>query len=235
MKQISLTLVVVSLIALVGCPWPWLPETESPTFEFTATDTAADNLNDMVVSYVPDGKGGFDIARVSGVVPAVDLVDVSGEAAIDFGDAEYSLVDLAGDTFTLYDTAYTGAWVGNAGTIAFGDEAPAAGATHAETVGISALRTDEVEGGVTKAVIQNSTLVVDWAGLTTVTTAKQTDTSIQVQAILDSNVDATPGIIDIVYERVAADLKVVTVGISSAEEGSVVTADPNTDTADAAL
>mgnify|MGYP003572057223 CR=1 FL=1 len=237
MKQTLVTLMVVALIAgvtLVGCPEP-TPVTESPTFDFSADDTAADNLDDTVISYVPNATGGFDIARTTGVTAATDLVDVSGEAAIDFADAEYSMVDLAPDTFTLYDVVYDSAWVGSAGTIAFGDTAPAAGAAHADTVGISALRTDEVTGGETRALVADSTLVVDWMGLTTVVDAKQAGTSnVQVQAVLDSNMDAA-GIIDIIYETVATDLEDVTVGISSAEAGSVVVADPNTDTGDAAL
>lgn len=232
MKQVTFSMLVVALVVgvvLIGCPPPAEPEpdTESPMWVYSEAGEAKAALEGMTVSYVPDGKGGFDIAREIGAAPmdmtGADVLDVSA------GYANFPLGD--GNIVTLYDVQYDDAWVGQNGSIAFGDEAPAADAKHTKTVGISALRAD-LAGGVVSATVANDTLVVDWAGVTTV--AKQAGmSSFQVQAHLDTS--AWAGIIDVIYEEVAADLDKVVVGVSSAESGSRTNVNPNTDAAKSAL
>ena len=238
MKQISLTLVVVTLFAgitIVGCPPPEVKK-ESPTLTFDATSetSAAEALGGHVLSFTPTEDGGtftIDQEVLSDTLGPLDMTTVEGVETLDVADG-YDEFAFGGDeTFTLYGEAYASVWVGGNGTLAFGEAAPAADATHEDTVGISALRA-EIEGGVVTAAVDSGSFIVDWAGVTTVVPADDATkqdagtSNVQVQGALDSN-DAA-GVIDIFYEVVDPSLETVTVGVSSGVAGNIVDATDET-------
>ena len=240
MKQISLTLVIVALfagIAIVGCP-PAI-QTESPTITLTGEGAAKTALEGLVYSFTPTTDGNsYTIGKTA--ITDTDLFDMTGADVLDVAATGYAALDFGGDTFTLYGEPYGSVWVGQNGTLAFGTDAPAADATHANTIGIAALRTDLTGGTVTGTVAQ-STFVADWADVATAADEAKTGETVntsrfQVQGVLDSHAtEADRGAIDIIFPAVDDDIDAAEVGVSSAEAGSVTTGTVATPTADAAV
>ena len=109
MKQISLTLVVVTLFAgitIVGCPPPEVKK-ESPTLTFDATSetSAAEALGGHVLSFTPTEDGGtftIDQEVLSDTLGPLDMTTVEGVETLDVADG-YDEFAFGGDeTFTLY-------------------------------------------------------------------------------------------------------------------------------------
>lgn len=207
------------------------PVTESPTWTYDTPGQAKEALEDIAVTYVPNQDGTtFTLASEDRIEELVELEPEDQLPELTDGTADYAFLDFQGDMFTFYGQKYEGLWVGGKGVIAFGEQAPDDEATHDETLGVSLLRADidpTLGAARIAAAVMASTFIVDFEALET--PAKVFDTSsFQIQGVLDSHLELTPGRCDILFEEVSANIADATIGISSAEAGSVIDANPNT-------